>query len=73
MTLALTGTVLGLAAAFVLTRSMGTLLFGVTPTDPVTFIVVPARSRARRARRQLPPGAARDEGRSGDGAAGGVS
>jgi ABC-type antimicrobial peptide transport system permease subunit len=41
MTLALTGTALGLAAALVLTRSMGTLLFGVTPTDPVTFIVVP--------------------------------
>ena len=41
MTLALTGTALGLAAAFVLTRSMGTLLFGVTPTDAVTFIVVP--------------------------------
>ena len=41
MTLALAGTALGLAAAFVLTRSMGTLLFGVTPTDPVTFIVVP--------------------------------
>ncbi len=41
MTLALTGTALGLAAAFVLTRSMGTLLFGVTPTDPLTFIVVP--------------------------------
>ncbi len=29
------------AAAFVLTRSMGTLLFGVTPTDPVTFVLVP--------------------------------
>ena len=41
MTLALTGTGLGLAAAFVLTRSMGTLLFGVTPTDPLTFIAVP--------------------------------
>ena len=41
MTLALTGTTLGLAAAFVLTRSMGTLLFGVTPTNPLTFIVVP--------------------------------
>jgi len=25
----------------VLTRSMGTLLFGVTPTDPLTFIAVP--------------------------------
>jgi putative ABC transport system permease protein len=41
MKLALTGTALGLAAAFLLTRSMGTLLFGVTPTDPVTFIAVP--------------------------------
>ena len=41
MTLALTGTVLGVAAAFLLTRSMGTLLFGVTPTDPFTFLVVP--------------------------------
>jgi putative ABC transport system permease protein len=25
-----------------LTRAMSTLLFGVTPTDPVTFVVVPA-------------------------------
>lgn len=41
MTLALTGTALGLAGALALTRSMGTLLFGVTPTDPVTFVVVP--------------------------------
>jgi ABC-type antimicrobial peptide transport system permease subunit len=41
MTLALTGTALGVAAAFLLTRSMGTLLFGVTPTDPVTFVGVP--------------------------------
>jgi predicted permease len=41
MALALAGTAIGLAAAFVLTRSMGTLLFGVTPTDPVTFILVP--------------------------------
>ncbi len=41
MMLALTGTAIGLAAAFVLTRSMGTLLFGVTPTDPVTFVAVP--------------------------------
>jgi putative ABC transport system permease protein len=40
--LALTGAVLGLAAAYVLTRSMGTLLFEVAPTDPVTFVVVPA-------------------------------
>ena len=41
MALALAGAAIGLGAAFVLTRSMGTLLFGVTPTDPVTFILVP--------------------------------
>ena len=41
MTLALTGAVVGVAAALLLTRSMGTLLFGVTPTDPFTFVVVP--------------------------------
>ena len=40
--LALAGAVLGLVAAYVLTRSMGALLFEVTPTDPVTFALVPA-------------------------------
>ena len=42
MRLALAGTALGLAAAFVLTRSMASLLFSVTPTDPLTFVLVPA-------------------------------
>jgi len=42
MVLALAGAALGLIAAFAVTRSMGTLLYGVTPTDPATFVVVPA-------------------------------
>ncbi len=42
MTVALAGLVVGLAGAFVLTRFMNALLFGVRATDPVTFIVVPA-------------------------------
>jgi putative ABC transport system permease protein len=32
---------LGLAAAVVLSRSMGSLLFGISPLDPVTFVAVP--------------------------------
>jgi ABC-type lipoprotein release transport system permease subunit len=31
----------GLAGAFVLTRFLSTLLFGVHPTDPMTFVIVP--------------------------------
>jgi putative ABC transport system permease protein len=38
--LVLTGVAIGLAAAFVLTRVMSTLLFGVSPTDPLTFISI---------------------------------
>jgi putative ABC transport system permease protein len=34
------GVVIGLAAAFVLTRVMSSLLFGVSPTDPLTFIAI---------------------------------
>ncbi len=40
MSLALIGVVAGLAGAFALTRLMQSLLFGVTPTDAVTFAVV---------------------------------
>jgi putative ABC transport system permease protein len=31
---------IGLSGAFTLTRFLSSLLFGVTPTDPVTFIAV---------------------------------
>jgi len=38
---ALAGIALGLPAAFVLSRVMASLVFGVTATDPVTFAVLP--------------------------------
>ncbi len=40
--LALAGTVLGIAGAFVATRLLASLLFAVKPTDAVTFAVGPA-------------------------------
>jgi putative ABC transport system permease protein len=41
MVLALAGVVVGLAGAFALSRVVKSLLFGVTATDPLTFVGVP--------------------------------
>ncbi len=38
--LALVGVVIGLAGSFLLTRTIKSLLFGVTPTDPLTFLAI---------------------------------
>jgi ABC-type antimicrobial peptide transport system permease subunit len=42
MRLALIGSLLGLGGALALTRLLKTLLFGVSATDPLTFIVIAA-------------------------------
>jgi putative ABC transport system permease protein len=42
LSLAAAGIVIGLIGAFALTRLMQTLLYGVRPTDPLTFVVVAA-------------------------------
>jgi ABC-type antimicrobial peptide transport system permease subunit len=40
LVISLVGVAVGIAGAFALTRLMSTLLFGVTGTDPTTFLAV---------------------------------
>ena len=40
MTLVVAGVAIGVGGALALTRFLTTLLFGVTPTDTLTFVVV---------------------------------
>src|SRR4051794_19281724 len=40
MLLTIGGLIIGLAGAFALTRFLSSLLFGVTTTDPITFLAV---------------------------------
>lgn len=42
MSLAAVGATLGILGAFALTRLLSGLLFGVTPTDPLTYAAAPA-------------------------------
>ena len=41
MTMIGTGTVIGVAAALLLTRLMSSLLFGISAADPITFLAIP--------------------------------
>jgi ABC-type antimicrobial peptide transport system permease subunit len=66
--LALIGMVFGIIGAFELTRLLSSMLYGVTPRDPATFVAVSLLSR-RRAGCQLHSRPPRRQSRSHGGAA----
>ena len=66
--LTLMGVAFGLAASFAATRLIASLLYGVSPTDVVTFTVVPLLLAAAALLRELSARAARDADRSDGGA-----
>ena len=66
--LALAGIAIGAAAALAFTRLMMSLLFEVSPADPLTFAGSRDPARGRRARRLLRACAPRDARGSDDGA-----
>ena len=72
MELTVAGVVLGMIGAAALTRVMARLLFGVSAHDLMTFLTVPLVLGWDRAARDLHPGTARDSGRSGGRAQGGI-
>ena len=65
MRLSLAGILIGLAAAFGLSRLIRSLLFGVTASDPAVFVIVPHCVRHICASGSLAAGPARDANRSG--------
>ena len=66
MLLTAAGALIGLASAFVLTRFMESLLFGVARADALTFVLGPTVLAGGGATRELSPRPPRCQGRSRD-------
>ena len=66
LSLVAVGVAVGLAAAFLTTRFLGSLVFGVSPVDPATFAAAAALLDDRRARRALGADPPRAADRSGE-------